>query len=99
MLREMPYCTPGVLSASSVDAIRKTSALTTPIQWRTLSERCTTAPASSRDGKMENNAGATTNEKKMMPPIQTTSDNSMRKRAIMTGKNTWRTCEAEPVLG
>ncbi len=62
-----------------MELARKMTPEEIPIQWSLVSIGLTTDPAKWREGNTEKTVGAST-EKKMIPPSQTTSDNSIRKR-------------------
>ena len=59
---------------------RKITPENRPIQCSKLSDAPTIVPAMWRDGARRNAVGASTNEKKMIPPTQMTKDRNMRKR-------------------
>src|SRR5207248_984814 len=62
------------------EEIRNTKPATTAIQCNLPGDLPTTLPARCVLGRTWNAVGASTNAKKIKPPIQTTSDSSIRKR-------------------
>src|SRR5437660_7380314 len=73
---------PAVRLESSIEQPRKMMPENSPIQCRTPSECPTTVPAMWRDGRTPKAVGASTNERKMMPPIQTVRERNMRNRRM-----------------
>src|SRR5437588_3351363 len=77
---------PAVRLESSMEQPRKMMPENNPIQCRTPSECPTTVPAMWRDGRTPKAVGASTNERKMMPPIQTVRERNMRNRRMDIGR-------------
>src|SRR6201982_1921536 len=77
---------PAVRLESSVKQPRKIWPENSPIQCRTPSECPPTVPAMWRDGRTPKAVGASTNERKIMPPIQTVRERNMRTRRMDIGR-------------
>jgi len=67
---------------SSIEHPRKITPENKPIQCRMLSVWPTSVPAMWRLGAIENADGASTNDRKMIPPTQTMRDSNIRKRRM-----------------
>jgi hypothetical protein len=65
---------------------RKTTPENSPIQCRSVSECPTTVPAMFREGSTEKAVGASTNDRKVIPPIHTIRERNIRKRRMDIGE-------------
>lgn len=96
---------PVVRLDSNRELPRNTTPAKRPIQCRIPSECPTTVPAMWRDGRTWNAVGASTKERKIIPPIQTVRDRNRRKRrmdirkfyAPSAGRSAHRLLVARPV--
>src|SRR5262245_54366864 len=71
----------------SMEQPRKTTPEDRPIQCRMLRVRTTTVPASWREGSTAKADGASTKERKIIPPIHTIRERKIRKRRTLMARD------------